>query len=114
MGWLYAIHARSAVARGRLWQAAGMLEELRSSLITLKCERIGLNSWHGRGVDQLPAADLDELHRSHPAQITAAALDTCRRYLTTRFLEEVERHDPERATRLTDPFRELGRAIVGD
>ncbi|TGO04619.1 hypothetical protein [Serinibacter arcticus] len=23
-GWLYAIHARSAVARGRLWQAAGM------------------------------------------------------------------------------------------
>lgn len=34
LGWLYALHARSAIARGRLWQAAGMLDELRGSLLT--------------------------------------------------------------------------------
>ena len=113
-GWLYAIHARSAVARGRVWQAAGMLEELRGALVTLKCERLGLSSWHGKGVDLLPASDLDELHRSHPAHITVAALDTCRRYLTASFLDEVGRHDAERAGRLAVPFRELVRRVVGD
>src|SRR3712207_1272242 len=55
IGWLYAIHARSAVARGRLWQATMMLDELRNSLITLMCIRAGLNPWHGREVDRLPA-----------------------------------------------------------
>ena len=42
MGWLFAVHARSAIARGRVWQAAGMLDELRSILITLQCARVGL------------------------------------------------------------------------
>lgn len=63
-GWLYAIHARSAVARGKLWQATLLLDELRNSLITLTCIRAGLNPWQGRGVDQLPVEDREGLEAS--------------------------------------------------
>lgn len=53
-GWLYALHARSAIARGRLWQATQMLEGLRNQVVVLSCLRHGVESRHGRGVDQLP------------------------------------------------------------
>lgn len=35
MGWLYALHARSAVARDKTWQATLMLDELRDAVVTL-------------------------------------------------------------------------------
>ena len=54
MGWLYALHARSAIARGRPWQAVMMLDDLRNQIISLACIRHGLNPWHGRDVDRLP------------------------------------------------------------
>jgi len=112
MGWLYAIHARSAVARGRLWQAAGMLDELRASLLTLKCARAGLEPFHGRQVDQLPAAELDELHRSHPPAITRVDLDASRCQLTAALLHEIARHDEARADRLRVPFHDLVGPVV--
>lgn len=58
LGWLYGLHARSAIARGRLWQAVLMLDGIRDQLIALKCLRHGLNPYQGRGVDQLPAMKL--------------------------------------------------------
>lgn len=61
MGWLYALHARSAIARGKLWQAAMMIDELRNRVIEVKCSRAGLNSWHGREVDALPHREAPQL-----------------------------------------------------
>lgn len=110
MGWLYAIHARSAVARGRLWQATMMLDELRNSLVTLMCVRVGLNPWHGREVDRLPPEDLGTLAASRPQQIDAETLDRSRILMTQQFLDEVARHDPDRSERLQRPFAELVRA----
>lgn len=110
MGWLYALHARSALARGRLWQANTMLDELRGTLITLKCARLGLNPWHGREVDRLPAGDLAELAASRAAEVGTAALDASRTLLTRQFLTEVGRHDPRRAERLRPPFEQLARS----
>lgn len=54
MGWVYAIHARSALARGKLWQAVIMLDELRNQFTALVCARHGPNPWHGREVGRLP------------------------------------------------------------
>lgn len=78
MGWLYALHARSAVARGKLWQATMMIDELRSSLITLMCIRAELNPWHGRGVDRLPPTDLAALVHSRAAGVSGAELESSR------------------------------------
>ena len=42
MGWLFALHVRSALGRGRCWQAVGMLESIRNVLVGLYC-RLGLD-----------------------------------------------------------------------
>lgn len=55
MGWLYALHARSSIARGRALQALHMINGVREQIITLACLRHELPAHQGRGVDDLPA-----------------------------------------------------------
>ncbi|HEY8456023.1 MAG TPA: nucleotidyltransferase domain-containing protein [Actinopolymorphaceae bacterium] len=107
MGWLYALHVRSALARGRLWQAVHMLDGMRDQVVGLACARHGLPAHQGRGVDQLPGGflqglcetrakdvELDELHRAFVA--------------TTRLLlAEIAQAAPELAARLAGPMKEL-------
>src|SRR4051812_15449287 len=54
LGWLYALHARTCIARQRLWQAEYMISGVRDHALTLACIRHGLPAVHGRGLDQLP------------------------------------------------------------
>ena len=54
LGWLYALHARSCIARRRLWQAEYMISGLRDHALALACVRSGVPTVHGRGLDQLP------------------------------------------------------------
>jgi hypothetical protein len=56
MGWLYALHARSCIARGKPWQAEYMIGGIRDNALTLACIHYGLPAVHGRGFDQLPEA----------------------------------------------------------
>ncbi|MFP3465595.1 nucleotidyltransferase domain-containing protein [Leifsonia sp. SIMBA_070] len=107
MGWLYVLHARSAVARGRMWQATLMLDELRDTVVTLMCLRNELPYRHGRGVDHLPDDDRSKLESSRAAHINSADLDTSRRRLTRLFLEEIQLIDHERAGRLQGAFDQL-------
>ncbi|HEY6745119.1 MAG TPA: nucleotidyltransferase domain-containing protein [Mycobacteriales bacterium] len=110
MGWLYALHARSSIARGRVWQAEYMISGLRDYVLALACLRHGLPATQGRGVDSLPpevssavagalvrSLDLDELARAFRAA-------------TDALLGEVERVDAGLARRLAGPLRELSRA----
>ncbi len=100
LGWLDALHARSALGRGRLWQATMMLDELRSQVITLMCLRNGLNPWHGREVDRLPAPERAALAGSRAGSVSGEALAESQRLLVTLLLDEIERHDVERAASL--------------
>jgi hypothetical protein len=54
LAWLYAIHARTCIARGKLWQAEYMIGALRDTALAMACIRHGLPSVHGRGIDLLP------------------------------------------------------------
>ena len=54
-GWLYALHARSSIARGRVWQAEYMISGLRDQALALACLRQRLPVFEGRGMDRLPA-----------------------------------------------------------
>jgi hypothetical protein len=90
-----------------------MLDELRATLITLKCVRAGLNPWHGREVDLLPATDLHELEASRAQRSTIAALEESRLVLTQQFHDEIARHDPRRSARLRAPFAELTNTGIG-
>jgi hypothetical protein len=51
--WLYAIHARTSIARGKWWQAEHMIGCMRDHALSLACVRRGLPSAHGRGFDRL-------------------------------------------------------------
>jgi len=107
MGWLYALHARSSIARGRVWQAEYMISAMRDQVLALACLRHGVPAVQGRGMDSLPpevtvavapalvrSLDIPELKRAYAA-------------ITQALLVETERTDPRLADRLTKPLREL-------
>lgn len=100
MAWLYALHARSAIARGRTWQAVLMLDDLRAQIITLECLRHGLNPWHGREVDRLPEPVLETLRDGRATSVSLPELERSRQALLQHYLAAVEHHDAERAVAL--------------
>ncbi|WP_336156717.1 nucleotidyltransferase domain-containing protein [Amycolatopsis sp. VC5-11] len=100
MAWLYALHARSAIARGRTWQAVLMLDDLRDQIIALECLRHGLNPWHGREVDRLPEPVLATLRDGRAASVSSVELERSRQALLQHYLSAVAHHDAERAAAL--------------
>lgn len=56
MAWLYALHARSAILRGRVWQAEYMISGVRDHVLAMACLRHGVRAVQGRGMDDLPPA----------------------------------------------------------
>jgi hypothetical protein len=56
LAWLYALHVRSSLGRGRLWQAEYMISAVRDHTLALACLRHGLPTAEARGTDQLPDA----------------------------------------------------------
>ena len=103
-GWLYALHARSAIARNRIWQAVQMLDGLRGQVIALCCSRHGLEIHHGRGVDQLPEPILCALADTLPAAGTGTALAAAYTAAVGLLGTEVEHLDLALAGRLETPL----------
>jgi hypothetical protein len=107
--WLYAVHVRSAIARGKLWQAEHMIGGMRNHTLALACVRHGVPAIHARGLHLLP----DELmapfeatlvRHLHPLELTRAfraALDG--------LIREIEITDPQLAVRLIPAIEELGK-----
>jgi predicted nucleotidyltransferase len=107
MGWLHALHARSAIARGRLWQACMMLDDTRDMVISLACVRHAENAHHGRGVDRLPTAFLQSLER---ARARSVEFNELRRSLagTLNLLHhEATRLRPNVARQIAEPLAVL-------
>jgi hypothetical protein len=57
LAWLYGLHARSSIARGRVWQALYMVNAMRDQVMSLHCLNDGVNAVQGRGLDDLRDAD---------------------------------------------------------
>jgi hypothetical protein len=77
LGAHHAVRARFCIERGRPWQAEYWISGVRDQALALACRRRGLNAWHGRGYDDLPAEVLDErmLVRSVRKEDLLRALD---------------------------------------
>jgi hypothetical protein len=107
MGWLYALHARSSIARDRVWQAEYMISGVRDHVLALSCLRHGASPYQGRGMDQLPpeatAAIAGALVRSLDARELRRAFGVVIQVL----LAEITYADPELASRLADTLQEL-------
>lgn len=98
--WLYALHARSAIACGRPWRALHMMDGLRDRIITLGCLRHGVPAHQGRGVDQLPETVLDRLGNSLVGTANIDQLNIAFDQLVDLLAEEVQVFDFDLAARL--------------
>jgi hypothetical protein len=107
LGWLYALHARSSIARRKLWQAEYMISGIRDHALALACIRHGLPAAHGRGMDQLPSRVTAQFEASLVRQLDTAELSRAFRVVVSGLLDEIRSADEELGGRLDQTLRSL-------
>jgi hypothetical protein len=111
LGWLHALHARSCIARQKLWQAEYMISGIRDHTFALACVRHGLPAAHGRGIDRLPASVTAQLEGSLVRQLNVVELLRAFRVVMTGLLSEIRSADSELAGRLQDTLTHLTESL---
>jgi len=107
LGWLYALHARSCIARRKLWQAEYMISSIRDLTLALACIRHGLPSEHGRGIDQLPSGIATQFEDSLVRHLDTAELSRAFQVTTLGLLSEIRNIDEALAVRLQETLIRL-------
>jgi hypothetical protein len=107
LGWLYALHARSCIARQKLWQAEYMISGIRDQVLALACIRHDLPAVHGRGIDQLPRGVTAQLESSLVRQLNVIELLRAFRVAMAGLLSEIQSADSELAGRLQEALTHL-------
>jgi hypothetical protein len=105
--WLHALHARSCIARGKLWQAEYMISGIRDHALAIACVRHGLPTDHGRGVDQLPSRLTAQFENSLVRQLDSTELSRAFQAVTDSLLHEIRCVDVELAGRLQETLTSL-------
>jgi hypothetical protein len=105
--WLYALHARSSIARNKVWQAEYMISNVRDHVLAIACRRLGLPAVEGRGMDALPADVADPLRDALVRSLEPAELRRALSAAIDALLREIGAHDPTLAGRLHDVLRAL-------
>jgi hypothetical protein len=100
LGWLYALHARSCIARRKLWQAEYMISGIRDNALALACVRHCVPAVHGRGIDLLPGGVAAQFEGALVRQLDAAELSRAFRVAIDGLLSEIRSVDEELAGRL--------------
>lgn len=107
MTWLYALHARSAIARNHLWQALHMINGVRDHALMLACLRHGLPTTHARGVHELPAAVTARFEASIPRELAGPELTRAFRALITAISGEMIHADAALAASLAPALKTI-------
>jgi hypothetical protein len=107
LGWLYALHARSSIARGRTWQAEYMISGIRDQVLALACLRDDLPTAEGRGLHLLPPATTAPVAETLIRSLDPAELTRAFRAAVEVLLTEIDHVDPNLAERLTKTLQEL-------
>jgi hypothetical protein len=107
LAWLYALHARSCIARGNLWQAEYMISGIRDNLLALACIRHELPAVHGRGMDLLPTGVTTQLEGSLIRKLDTAELTRAFRVVIHGLLREIRCVDENLASRLQEALISL-------
>jgi hypothetical protein len=107
LAWLYGLHARSSIARGRVWQAEYMVSGVRDHVLALACLRHELPARQGRGLDRLPAEVSGPLAGALVRRLDVAELGRAFRVAMEALLAEIGQVDAALAARLGPALREL-------
>jgi hypothetical protein len=114
MAWLYALHARSCIARGRLLQAEYMLSGMRDNVLALACSRHGVAAVQGRGLDDLPKEVRTRAEDSLTSSVDPAELVRALRLTIAFMLDEIHQVNIELSSRLASPMEKILRSLVLD
>jgi hypothetical protein len=109
LAWLYGLHARSSIARGRVWQAEYMVSGVRDHVLALACLRHGLPAAQGRGLDRLPAEVTGPLAGALVRRLDVAELGRAFGVVMEVLRAEIGHVDAVLAERLSVTLRELAR-----
>lgn len=107
MAWLYALHARSSIARGKVWQAEYMISGARDHVLALACVRHGVPAVQGRGMDLLPPAVSSAMTEALVRSLDRVELRRALRAVCVLLLAEMRLADAELAHRLSATILEL-------
>jgi hypothetical protein len=107
LGWLYALHARSSIARGKTWQAEYMISGIRDQVLALACLRHGVATAEGRGLHLLPPATTQPVEGTLVRSLAPDELTRAFRTAVEVLLTEIDHVDPKLAERLTKTLRAL-------
>ena len=99
--WLYALHARSCIQRGKLWQGEYMISGVRDH------RRQNLPVAQGRGMDRLPASVRKPLEAALVRAVEPDELRRAFRVVVEGLLREVREVDVALAGRIDGPLLEL-------
>ena len=113
MAWLYALHVRSSLARGRLQEPDEMLSAMRDQLLMLACARHGLPTQQARSIDALPHEVTEPLDAGLARTLDAGELPRAFAATLEALSREVEHIDVDLARRLTPTLMPLGSADPG-
>jgi hypothetical protein len=98
--WLYALHVRSATARGKLWQAEYMVSAMRDHVLAAACRRHGLSVSEGRGMDLLPDTVVRPLAGALVRRVEAEEIVRAFGVAVQCLLDEARQSDEPLAARL--------------
>jgi predicted nucleotidyltransferase len=107
LGWLYALHSRSCIERGKVWQAEYMISAVRDQALALAAIRHGLPAREGRGFDGLSQAVKASFEGAVVRSIDTHELKRAFRVATGCLLIEIKSAIPDLAVALEGPLTEL-------
>lgn len=107
MAWLYALHVRSSIARGRSLQADYMLSGMRNHVFELTCLRCGVVAQQGRGLDDLPLSERNTAADCLPHSLEPAELKRAFQTAMRALLREIHDVDSELAAKLCTPLNAM-------
>jgi predicted nucleotidyltransferase len=107
MAWLYALHVRSSLARGRVLQAEYMLSGMRNQVFELTCLRCGVIAKQGRGLDDLPASEQKTAAACVPRSLEPAELKRVFQNTMEMLVRELRHVDGEFGSRISEALREI-------
>jgi hypothetical protein len=107
-GWLYAMHARSCIERGKVWQAEYMIHCVRDQAIAAACVRHGLPAVQGRGMDRLPTAEKAVFEGALVRSLEPSELRRALRVAIDCLCAEIAHVDAALATRVEPALKEVG------
>lgn len=114
LGWLHALHARSCIARGKLWQAEYMISGIRDNALALACVRHGLPAAHGRGMDLLPRDVTEPFAGSLVRELEIGELSRAFGVAVHGLVREIRKSEPDLAERLEGALVALTAELSSD